>query len=463
MSGWRRGGGDEDAAGLGLPPGIDDRAALVADDPIVPFPGLGVDRLADRAEHAQGLPRGCLHRLLAGAHQRADRRRGGVEDIDLVLVDHLPEPRDRRVGRDALEHQGGGAVRQRPVQDVGMPGDPADIGGAPVDVALVVVEDVLMRHRRVDEVAAGGVDDALRLAGRTRGVEQEQRVLGLDMGDRAFVGDLGGGCVVIDVADRVHLDGAAGAAHHDHVVDAVGRKALDRRVDIGLQRHLAAAAQALVGGDDELRVAALDAAGQRIRREAAEHHRVDRAEPGAGQHGVGGFRDHRQVDGDPVALGDAAVAQDVGHPAHLRMQLAVGDMARFRRIVALPDDRDLVAAGLEVAVDAIVGGVGDAVGEPLDRDVAGAERRLLHLGIGGEPVDPLAVLAPERLRITDRGLVPGLILGLVDMRPRPRILADLDDPLVHGAPPLYALPGRGPVGCSRFRRRLAAPATAHSV
>ena len=145
---------DQDAAGLGLPPGVDDRAALVADDAIIPFPGLRIDRLADRAEEPERLARGLLHRLLARLHQRADRRRRGVEDVDLVLVDDLPEARDRGIGRHALEHQRRGAVGERPVDDVGVAGDPADIGGAPVDVAVVIVEDVLVRHRGVDEIAA---------------------------------------------------------------------------------------------------------------------------------------------------------------------------------------------------------------------------------------------------------------------------------------------------------------------
>src|SRR6188508_529170 len=43
----------------------------------------------------------------------------------------------------------------------------------------------------------------------------------------------------------------------------------------------------------------------RVRREAAEDHRVDRADARAGEDGVGGLEDHRQVDGDAVALLDA--------------------------------------------------------------------------------------------------------------------------------------------------------------
>ena len=164
-----------------------------------------------------------------------------------MLVDDLPEARDRRVGRDALEHQRRGAVGERAVEDVGVAGDPADVGGAPVDVAVVVVEDVLVRHRGVDEIAAGRVQHALRLAGRARGVEDEERVLGVHLRARAVVGHELHGLVVVDVAAGQHGDGAAGAAHHDDMVDAA--RALDRRVDIRLERHLAPAAQALVGGD----------------------------------------------------------------------------------------------------------------------------------------------------------------------------------------------------------------------
>ena len=53
---------DQDAAGLGLPPGVDDRAAAVADHAVIPLPGFRIDRLADRAEQPQRGARGLLHR-----------------------------------------------------------------------------------------------------------------------------------------------------------------------------------------------------------------------------------------------------------------------------------------------------------------------------------------------------------------------------------------------------------------
>ena len=132
---------------------------------MIPFPRFRIDRFADRAEQPQRRAAGLLDRPFARAHQRADRGRRGVEDVDLVLVDDLPKPRHRRIIRNALEHQRGRAVGERAVDDVAVAGDPADIGGAPVNIAVVIVEDILMRHRRENEIAAGGVNDALGSTG----------------------------------------------------------------------------------------------------------------------------------------------------------------------------------------------------------------------------------------------------------------------------------------------------------
>ncbi len=402
---------DQDAAGLGLPPGIDDRAAAVADHAVIPLPGFRIDRLADRAKQAQRSARGLLHRLVARLHQRADRGRRGVERVDLVLVDHFPEARIGRVVRHAFEHQRGRAVGERAVENVAVARDPADVGGAPVDVAVVIVEHELVRHRGVDVVAAGGVQHALRLSGRARGVEDEQRVLGVHVLARALAGHDLRGLVVVDVAHRIHLDLRAGPPHHDHMIDAADFG--DRRIGVGLERHLAAAAQAFVGRDDDVRLAVLDAAGERIGREAAEHHRMDRADARAGEHRVRGLRDHRHVDGDAVALRDVAVAQDVGHPAHLVVQLLIGDLLVVLRVVAFPDDRGLVGALSQMPVDAVVGDVGDAVLEPFDRDVAGAERGVLDLARRSVPVDALGLIGPEGVRVLQRARVGFPVFGLV--------------------------------------------------
>ncbi len=90
--------------------------------------------------------------------------------------------------RGAFVHGLGGAVDERRVGDVGVSGDPADIGRAPVHVRLgVQVEDGLVGEGGLGEAAAGGVQDALGLPGGAGGVENEQRVLGV-MPDGGVVG-----------------------------------------------------------------------------------------------------------------------------------------------------------------------------------------------------------------------------------------------------------------------------------
>ena len=99
----------------------------------------------------------------AKGHQAADGGGGGVELGDAVLGDDLPEATGVGIGGDAFEHQGGGAVGEGAVDDIAVAGDPADIGGAPEDVAVVVIEGDLMGQGGIDEVACGGVDNALGL------------------------------------------------------------------------------------------------------------------------------------------------------------------------------------------------------------------------------------------------------------------------------------------------------------
>src|SRR5262249_10228832 len=56
---------DQDSAGFGLPPGVDDRAAAVSAPAVIPLPGFRIDRLADRSEQSQRCARGLLPRGVA--------------------------------------------------------------------------------------------------------------------------------------------------------------------------------------------------------------------------------------------------------------------------------------------------------------------------------------------------------------------------------------------------------------
>ena len=81
------------------------------------------------------------------------------------------------------------------------------------------------------------------------------------------------------------------------------------------------------------------------------------ADARARQHGDGGFGDHRHVYCDAVAFLGTDRFQPVGEFADFGVKFAVGDLFIVLRIVAFPDDRNLIAFVGQVAVETIGGGV----------------------------------------------------------------------------------------------------------
>src|SRR5258708_36939580 len=59
----------------------------------------------------------------------------------------------------------------------------------------------------------------------------------------------------------------------------------------------------------------------------------------------------------------------------------------------------------KMPIDAVVGGIEDAVLEPFDRDVAGSEAAVLDLGRRLVPVQTLGLLRPEAIRVLERARV----------------------------------------------------------
>src|SRR3546814_2489791 len=92
------------------------------------------------------------HIIVAFAHLRADRGWRGVEDIDPMLVDDLPEAVVVGVVRHTLEHQGCRAILERAVDDIAVAGDPADVGAAPENLARAVVEAVVRSEEHPSEL-----------------------------------------------------------------------------------------------------------------------------------------------------------------------------------------------------------------------------------------------------------------------------------------------------------------------
>ncbi len=305
----------------------------------------------------------------------------------------------------ALVHHLGGAGGERTVGHVGVAGDPADVRGAPEHVGLRLdVEHRAHGERVLREVPAGGVEDALGLAGGAGGVEDEERVLGVEGFVLVGVGLRGERLGPVEVALGVEGDVLAGALDDEHLLHR-GVPAGERLVHGGLESRGLAAPVAAVGGDDDLGLDIEDAGAQGVGGEPAEHHGVGGAEARAGEHRDHGLRDHREVDRDPVALHHTERCERVRRAADLALEVGVGDRAGVARL-ALEVDGDAVAvAGLDVAVDAVVGDVELPADEPAGERGVGPVEGVGEVGVPGDELAGL--LGPESQAVRGGLVVEG--------------------------------------------------------
>mmetsp|Transcript_5521 Transcript_5521/g.16322 ORF Transcript_5521/g.16322 Transcript_5521/m.16322 type:complete len:572 (+) Transcript_5521:391-2106(+) len=398
--GWER--SDRDSAGLGLPPRVRDGAIRVADDLVVPLPGLRIDGLADRAQKAQ---RGAVvtgDELVAHAHQGADGRGRRVQMGHLVLLHDLPQPAGVRVAGDTLEDDLGDADHHRTVGDVRVPGDPAAVRRAKPDVAGIRldVEDVLEGGVGADHVAARGVHDALGRPCGPGGVQDEERVLRPDPEGVALRLLRGNQVVPQHVALDIVLDGhhlLPKALEHDHAAHHQRGHPFLGCDFAGLVRDVVqvdrlVAPHDSVAGDDHERPRIHQAVRERARREAAEDHRVHRAYPRAREHRERQLRDHGHEERDAVGGLHAEGLQRVRDAADLLEGLRIRVRLGLRRrlvlvgVVPLGDEGDAVPVpGRHVPVQRVVGDVGVAVLEPLGRRV--------------EPLRGVPIIVQDQLRI----------------------------------------------------------------
>ena len=301
-------------------------------------------------------------------------------------------------------------VGQRAVHDVGVPGDPADVGRAPVDLLGMVVEDELVGHGGVQQITAGGVHDTLGFARGARGVEDEQRILGVHLFTRAVGGDIAGGQLffVPGVAALGPGDLGTGVLDHDARFDIGALR--HGGVGRGLERGRAAAAETGIGSDHERCAGVQHPVAQGLGGEAAEDHAVDGADAGAGQHGHRQLRDHRQIDDDPIALLDALLLEDVRELGDFFPQLPIGDRTGRLRRVTLEVVGHLVGVWpIEMTIQAVVGHIQLAALEPAD--LGFAEVVVLHVVPFLEPVQPfLCLLPPEGIGVVKRAPVHLFVL-----------------------------------------------------
>src|ERR1035441_7440698 len=101
----------EEAAVLGLPPGVDDRRLAFADDLVIPAPGLRFDRLADRGHVLEVVVvlGGLVGPELA---QHPDCGRRGVEDVQAHPLRAPPCTAEVGRGSGSFSRPSRSAIRQ---------------------------------------------------------------------------------------------------------------------------------------------------------------------------------------------------------------------------------------------------------------------------------------------------------------------------------------------------------------
>ena len=260
---------DEDHPGLRLPPRVHHGRVAGADHLAVPHPGLGVDRLADAAQQPERRS-GCGSRRARGPTSCATGSRSGpCRGCPPCSARRCPTSDPARGSPGAFVQHARRSVAERPVDDVAVAGDPADVGGAPVHRVGLDVEDVVVgrsRRPRGSRRSCGRSPSASRscrscTAGRGDPPSPSAR-MGTSRGAGSPFERQG---VPVDVAAFLQAGPAAGAPRDDDGAHA--RAALERLVGVLLERNLAALAPPLVLRDQHLAAHVVQPVRERLRAE----------------------------------------------------------------------------------------------------------------------------------------------------------------------------------------------------
>jgi len=152
--------------------------------------------------------------------------------------------------------------------------------------------------------------------------------------------------------------------------------------------------------------------GARPAAEAAEHLRMDNAEPGASQHRNRQFRHHRHVQSRAITgLQAAEIPQQGSEFTHSNIQLLIGDMlCRLALQFRYKMDGGLVLVLRQMPIDAVVAGIDPATDKPSPkRSITGIES-FVPTSI---PVQEVSVLVEAPRKVVETEPFVNLLVGQV--------------------------------------------------
>ena len=210
---------------------------------------------------------------------------------------------------------------------------------------------------------------------------------------------------VVQVSPRHRLEGRQPSVEHHHG----GRRGLAQAQGPVQQRlvgHDLARARTAVGAHDHLGRGIVDALRQVDRGEAAEHHRMHRADAGAGQHGEDGLGHHGHVQQDAVAAFHAQFLEHGGGGVDLFIDILARVDPFAVHLGGHPDQRRILRLRGQPPVDGVVTEIGLAAHEPLGEGRPGEVQHGLERRF---PMHPAGLLAPESVPVVYRSVmeIPG--------------------------------------------------------
>ena len=293
----------------------------------------------NRAERRQIVgPAGLQPRLLEGI----DVFGAGPEDADPILLGEIEQAVAVGMERRAVVQDQGRAGRER--AHLPVPHHPA--AGGEVEDPILRLEVGMQQQllQMLEQGAAGAVHDRLGHAGGAGRVQNVDRVIERQLGERDRPGVRHHEVVVEDRIERPRRGRRLEERRHDHPLQA-GQAGRDLG-ELGAHVDRLAVIAVAVDGDQDLGLDLAEPVEHALDAEVGRAGRPDRALRGDSQHGDDGLGRVRHDRGHPIARADAFARQRRGKLRDFLVQGAVAQLAP-PPVLAPADDRGPVVAASE--------------------------------------------------------------------------------------------------------------------